>query len=168
MRKDITFKEFKNKVKPVNTFIIIFISLIIGISIRMFLFEVVQVDGLSMYPTYSNEQHLGIIKNFYSIEHGDIVIFNSHDSQDNVYVKRVIGLPNDHLQIKDNRIYINDKIIKEDYLSKFVVTEGDIDITIPENEYFVLGDNRTQSKDSRIIGTIKKEDIKGEVLFKMW
>lgn len=168
MRKDITFKEFKTKVKPINTFVIIFISLIIGICIRMFLFEVVQVDGLSMYPTYSNEQHLGILKNFYDIEHGDIVIFNSHDSQDNVYVKRVIGLPNDHLQIKDNRIYINDKIIKEDYLSKFVVTEGDIDITIPENEYFVLGDNRTQSKDSRIIGTIKKEDIKGEVLFKMW
>lgn len=168
MKKDITFKQFFKKIKLINTFSIIIISLIIGFIVRMYIFELVKVDGLSMFPTYNNEQHLGVLKTFQNIKQGDIVIFKSHDIYENIYVKRIIGLPNDHIVIKNNEVYINDIKLKEKYLPPYVNTNGEIDIIIPNNEYFVMGDNRSQSKDSRLIGTIKKDDIMGKVIFEMF
>lgn len=156
-------KKVKNKMKLSTTIFITIISLIIGILIRFFVFEIVKVDGLSMYPTFNNRQYLAILKCFPSVNRTDIVIFKSHDQSDSIYVKRVIGLPNEHLQIKNNEILINNKELKEDYLPDYISTIGDIDVIIPDGEYFVLGDNRGQSKDSRIIGTIKEEDILGKV-----
>lgn len=153
----------KNKMKLSTTIFIVTISLIIGILIRLYVFEIVKVDGLSMYPTFNNRQYLAILKCFPSVKRADIVIFKSHDQRDSIYVKRVIGLPNEHLQIKNNSILINDKELEEDYLPDYINTIGDIDMIIPEGEYFMLGDNRGQSKDSRIIGTIKEEDILGKV-----
>lgn len=164
MKKDRT----KKRLKLPTTILIVIASLIIGITIRLFVFEMVKVDGLSMYPTLNNRQHLLILKSFYNINREDIVIFKSHDVNDSLYVKRIIGLPNEHLEIKDSKIFINGEEIKEDYIPTYVETIGDIDITIPEEEYFLLGDNRGQSKDSRIIGTVKEEDILGEVKLKLF
>ena len=111
------------------------------------------------------------------IERFDIVMFNapewakkiSDEKGDVKFIKRIIGLPNEKIEIKENKIYINDKLLEETF--KKITNEKDqmkdfSSITIPENEYFLLGDNRPQSLDSRYWepATIKKEDILGKVI----
>lgn len=83
-------------------------------------------------------------------------------------VKRIIGLPNDHVVIKDGYVYVNDKKLDEEYLDNFY-TMGNIDIIVPNDEIFVLGDNRSNSRDSRdsSIGTIEISDIIGKVAIRI-
>ena len=88
------------------------------------------------------------------------------------YIKRVIGLPGEHVEIKDGKVYINGNELKENYLSDTVKTEsmdGDFfDIIVPQNTVFVMGDNRSGSSDSRIFGCIPYEKIEGKVIFRFW
>lgn len=149
-----------------DNLIIVVVSIGIGLLIRNFVFGFAHVDGVSMAPTFHNTQIVLIDKIsplFTDYKHGDIVVFFSHDKENNDYVKRVVGVPNDHVVIKDNKVYVNDEQIDENYLAKGTSTEGKIDLVVPKGQYFVLGDNRTISKDSRFIGTIEREDIKGRV-----
>ena len=88
------------------------------------------------------------------------------------YIKRVIGVPGDHIVIKDGNVYINDKLFKEDYLQPGVITTNGkgncIDITVPDNSVFVMGDNRSQSTDSRCFGCIPLEKIESKVWIRIW
>ena len=88
------------------------------------------------------------------------------------YIKRVIGLPGEHVQIKDGKVYINGEELEEEYLSDEVVTEAEggqfIDIIVPENTVFTMGDNRSHSSDSRRFGCIPYEKIEGKVVFRFW
>lgn len=141
----------------------IIISIMICIFLKTMVFTLVSVDGKSMYPTYSGNEILFVTKLDKTYTKGDIVIFDSFDEQNREYIKRVIGCPNDHLTINNGYVYVNNEKIQEDYLEKKGTTSGNIDLIVPEGEYFVLGDNRRNSSDSRILGTIKKENIKGKV-----
>ena len=98
---------------------------------------------------------------FYVLENGKIS-----------YIKRVIGLPGDHIVIKDGKVYINDKEFDESYLQPGVVTDNGrgycTDIVVPENSVFVMGDNRTQSTDSRCFGCIPLEKIESKVWIRIW
>lgn len=135
------------------------------------------VSGQSMYPTLENKDLLLVNKLAYKNEvpdRGDIIIFNTDliDMKTNkkkILVKRVIALPNEHLVIKENKVYINGKCIEEDYLSG-VYTEGDIDCIVPIDHVFVMGDNRENSDDSRkeYIGTISVEDIVGKAFIRVY
>ena len=88
------------------------------------------------------------------------------------YIKRVIGLPGEHIEIKDGKVYINGEELQEDYLAEDVQTNADggqfIDIVVPENCVFVMGDNRSHSADSRRFGCIPYEKIEGKVVFRFW
>ena len=88
------------------------------------------------------------------------------------YIKRVIGLPGDHVVIKDGKVYINDQEFEESYLQSGVVTDNGhgncTDITVPENTVFVMGDNRSQSSDSRCFGCIPLEKIESKVWIRIW
>lgn len=88
------------------------------------------------------------------------------------YIKRVIGLPGEHVQIKDGKVYINGEELEEEYLSDEVITEAEggqfIDIIVPENTVFAMGDNRSHSSDSRRFGCIPYEKIEGKVVFRFW
>lgn len=88
------------------------------------------------------------------------------------YIKRVIGLPGDHIVIKDGKVYINDKEIEESYLQPGVVTDDGngycIDVTVPENTVFAMGDNRSQSTDCRCFGCIPLEKIESKVWIRIW
>ena len=88
------------------------------------------------------------------------------------YIKRVIGLPGEHVQIKDGKVYINGEELEEKYLSDEVVTEAEggqfIDIIVPEDTVFTMGDNRSHSSDSRRFGCIPYEKIEGKVVFRFW
>jgi signal peptidase I len=117
----------------------------------------VLVHGESMSPTLSDNDFLIINKMDHSYERFDIVVFKYNKD---LLIKRVIGLPGETVEYKDNELYINSK--KLDVPFEFEYTK-DFKYEVPESEYFVLGDNRDNSKDSRYFGSIKLKAIKGKV-----
>ena len=131
-------------------------------------FKISVVSGQSMDTTLHDGQKLILglhTYDFQSIERGDIVVSYAEQLNESI-VKRVIGRPGDHLVIKDNKVYINDALIEEDYIKEPMKTE-DIDIEIPEGKLFVMGDNRNESGDSRwdAVGLIDiEEDLQGKIV----
>lgn len=151
------------------------LALFMGLIITFFIVPTV-VSGESMYPTLQPKDYLIINKIAYKKDEplrGDIIVFNSELPQEyggnKNLVKRIIGLPNEHLVIKDGKVYINNELIKEPYLEQ-VYTDGDIDIVIPSGHYFAMGDNREVSRDSRdkAVGVIKKDEIIGQVSMRLF
>ena len=139
----------------------VYIVLIV-VLIRTFLITPAAVSGSSMESTLNNHDLVIINKLVYRIkpiERFDIVVVNNDKDNDRI-IKRVIGLPNETIEYKDNKLYINGKLI-ETKLS-FEYTD-DFKVETKEDEYFVLGDNRDVSKDSRMLGSFNKKDLVGRV-----
>lgn len=170
-------KSLKDKIKKevIEWIKIIVTSLAIALVITHFIRPTL-VQGSSMYPTLEEKDYLIINRVAYNKklpEKEDIIVFKTELLQDNGkkkdLVKRVIGLPGDHIKISDNSVYLNGDLLNEEYLSSSVVTEGNIDITIPDDYIFVMGDNRQHSMDSRDpdVGLVKIEDIMGKVVIRL-
>ena len=136
------------------------IIVIIVVLIRTFLVTPVRVSGDSMHDTLVDGDILLLKKYNKSFERYDIVVFDRNGEQ---LIKRIIGLPGEYIECVDGKIYINDALIKD--IDTNLVTSDFNKIYIPENHYFVLGDNRPISNDSRYFGPINKKDIKGTVSF---
>ncbi len=156
--------------------IIILVKLVQAFIIQPFI-----VDGASMLPTYHNKEFLLVDKFSYRIknpERGDIMIFKLYENNSNPYegkhlIKRVIGLPGEHVVVKNGITTIYNKnnpngfILDEPFVS-FKETTKDADITLDEHHYFMMGDNRAQSYDSRDWGGLDEVNIKGQVLFRVY
>ena len=142
-------------IKEIVPYILIIIAVIL---IRLFVVTPVRVDGASMNPTLSNNQILLLNKMDKNYKRFDVIVFNHNG---NKLVKRIIGLPGDKVTYSDNKLYINDKLVKENYTRKD--TDDFISDKVPSDMYFVLGDNRSNSLDSRYIGFVDKSDIEGVV-----
>ncbi len=146
-------------------FFIYFLIIITVILIRTFLVTPIRVDGDSMNDTLTNGEILLLKKYDKSYERFEVVVFNYKNEK---LIKRIIGVPGDHIAYKDNKLYINNKYIEEPMIDKktydFDLNQLGFDI-IPEHYYFVMGDNRTNSKDSRMIGLISEKDILGTTNF---
>lgn len=152
------------------------ISLVLAMGITLIVQPTV-VSGQSMYPTLENKDYLFINKLAYEWDtpkRGDVIVFKTEliDDKSNKkkrLVKRVIALPNEHIVIKNSDVYINGELLNENYL-KSVYTSGDIDMVVPENNVFVMGDNRPDSWDSRSIeiGTVSLNDIIGKVSIRLY
>ncbi|WP_172371854.1 signal peptidase I [Sporosarcina jiandibaonis] len=149
------------------------IALILVVLIRQFLFTPVIVSGESMTPTFENDNII-VISKIHSINRFDMVVFHSPIADDNL-IKRVIGLPGDHVVMDNDNLYINKRKYTEDYLSShkeeiFIgerLTE-DFEVVVPKGKLFVLGDNRRYSKDSRELGFIDEKLIVGKVAFRFY
>lgn len=137
-------------------FLIILTAIIIT---RIFFFSPIRVNGTSMYPTLQDKEFM--ILNKISLKQGinrfDIVVVQENNKY---IIKRVIGLPGESVMYKDNKLYINGKVIEDNY-SKTTTNDFD-NVILGENEYFVMGDNRAVSSDSRIIGPVNIKNIKGK------
>jgi signal peptidase I len=146
------------------------VALVISIVLYIFIMTPHEVIGNSMHPTYKNGEYLMANKVTYQLrepQRGDVIIFKYSSTQD--FIKRIIGLPGDTIMLKDGQLYINERLLDEsDYLSDSIYTNGGDFLkegesrTIPEGEYFVCGDNRPHSSDSRSFGSIPEDDIKGK------
>ena len=171
-----TWKEMEAVMKKFicNWMLPLLLSIIICFTISRFVF-VVTVSTSSMYNTLKKGDVLLVTRiNLEELVYGDIIVFNhrifnpNESAYDEKYLKRLIGLPGDEIHILNNQLYINNKIIKE----KYIYDDGDTqmfsgEFSVPDNEFFVLGDNRNISYDSRFWGYpyVKKEDIIGKVVF---
>lgn len=159
-------EKSKNKLfsilKEVSIYILIIIVVIL---IRTFIVTPVRVDGDSMNDNLKNGEILLLKKYDKSFERFDVIVFKYKNEK---LVKRIIGLPGEKVVYKDNKLYINDEYIEEDMIDKktydFDLRQLGFD-TIPNDYYFVMGDNRTNSTDSRIIGLVSKEYILGSTNF---
>lgn len=151
-------------IKQVLPYFIIVISVIL---LRTFIVTPVIVDGDSMNNTLKDGQLLLLKKYDKSFNRFDIVVFEYEDSR---LVKRIIGLPGDHVRYEDGLLYINDEIVEDSFAS--ITKNFDLKYLgyeqVPEGYYFVMGDNRNYSVDSRRIGLIKQEDINGTTSFSIW
>ena len=138
-----------------------------------FVAEGVRVKGSSMENTLHNKDRLIVEKittSIGTIERFDIIILDPHNQEDEYWIKRVIGLPGETIQIIGEDIFINGKILDESYGKDPLVYAGIAasPLKLADDEYFVLGDNRTISFDSRDVGAIKKSDIEGRAFFSIW
>lgn len=165
------FRDIKEFIKDMLKYLITIFAVIFVI---VYVVTLQQVVGPSMQQTFMNQDIVILNKlhyRFFDIKRFDVVSLNYSSTK--YLIKRVIGLPGDKIEYKNNKLYINGQISKEDFLNSSVITE-DFDLKslgyeeIPENMYLVLGDNRENSLDSREIGLIKKSDILGKVNLRIW
>ncbi|MCL1803467.1 MAG: signal peptidase I [Eubacteriaceae bacterium] len=148
---------------------LVLISFIIAFSIRIFVFEFVRVEQISMLPTLEPNDKLGVNKAVYIIGkpcRGDISIIKINRSR--FYVKRVVGMPGDILEIKQSIVYINGIALEEAYLEESLHYNDFSKVQVPLGHYFVMGDNRPNSFDSRMpeIGFIAERDFIGKAFFR--
>ena len=131
--------------------------------------ERIRIDGSSMEPNLHHGEFVIVSKlnyRFGSPERGDVVVFDFPRNITQEYIKRVIGLPGDQVQIRDGEVYINEVLLSEPYLENEPNYEGRWEV--PENTYFVLGDNRNNSSDSHNWGMVPVENMVGEALLIYW
>ncbi|MCK4891978.1 MAG: signal peptidase I [Candidatus Pacebacteria bacterium] len=129
---------------------------------RQFIFEPFFTAGESMNPTLNNGDYLIINKINKSYQRGDIIVFYN-SLHDGFLTKRIIGVPTEIVEIKNGKVFINEIELKENYIFQEVFPNKII--ALNDDEYFVLGDNLSKSADSRFFGAIKKDDIRGEVVY---
>ena len=160
-----------------ETIKIIVISLIIIIPVRYFIVQPFFVKGASMKPVFENNDYILIDEISYRFrepKRGEVIVFRAPEDTSEFFIKRIIGLPGETVRIKNNTVTVTNKedpdglTLDEPYLSSRQETLGDIRVTLGKDKYYVLGDNRLESSDSRKWGTLDNSLITGKVLIRIW
>ncbi|MFA6307809.1 MAG: signal peptidase I [Patescibacteria group bacterium] len=149
---------------------VVLISLAIILPIRLFLVQPFYVEGASMEPTFYQNEYLIIDEisyRFNEVQRGEVIIFKNPKDTKSYFIKRVIALPGETVAIKDGQVFIDEEILEEPYIEN-LATDSHEPITLGDNEYFAMGDNRTNSLDSRVIGPVHKDYIIGRVWIRGW
>jgi signal peptidase I len=148
------------------------ISVSVSAFIIIFLYQPVRVEGTSMLPELEDQDRLFINKMAYrvgDIHRGDVVVFQYPRDHEKSYIKRVIALPGDDLRIDHGEVYVNGSRIEENYVPKrFADDRSQPEMMVPAHEYFVMGDHRSISSDSRDFGPVERELIYGKAAFVYW
>ena len=152
-------------------------AVVLALVINTYVFARSTVSGTSMLPTLVDKDSILVEKLSLltkSIKRGQIIIFNSENATKDIYVKRVIGIEGDTVELKKGKVYLNGTELKEPYLKENTQTnsgsflEENQKITVPKGSVFVLGDNREVSNDSRFLGFIGTKEIDGHVIFRAY
>ncbi|HEY6972568.1 MAG TPA: signal peptidase I [Candidatus Angelobacter sp.] len=150
----------------------LFFSLSIILFIILFIYQPVKVEGGSMEPGLQDQERIFINKLAYRLEdiqRGDIVVFRYPRDPHKSFIKRVIGLPGDRIRVFDGQVYLNGRLISEDYVpAEYMDSRSYPEIKVPMDSYFVLGDHRCMSNDSREFGPVQRAYIYGKAVFGYW
>jgi signal peptidase I len=150
------------------------LSLLIAAVVILFIYQPVQVEGTSMMPALVDQERVFISKLAYRlgierIEHGDTVVFWFPGDPTKSYIKRVIGVPGDRVRIDEGVVYVNGRRIDEDYVpADYRDRQSLPEMTVKPDAYFVLGDHRSSSSDSRNWGLVPRTSIYGRAVFVYW
>lgn len=148
------------------------ISAAASVLIITFLYQPVRVEGTSMLPRLEDRDRLFINKFVYhieAIERDDIVVFRYPRDPEKSYIKRVIGLPGDHIRIVHGQVWLNGKPLREPYVpEEYRDTRSMPEMTVPDDSYFMMGDHRSISSDSREFGPVARDLIYGKAVFVYW
>ena len=173
---------------------IVILAFVIIVPIRAFLFQPFFVQGASMEPNFENSEYLIVnefgykktdvefagekfftVEPFKELKRQEVVVFRYPKNPTQFFIKRVIGLPGEKVEIKDNKVIVHnfenqDGFVVDEsaYLASSVKTDGEMMVTLKDNEYFVMGDNRQFSSDSRAWGPVPVEEIVGVALLRAW
>jgi len=147
-------------------------SVVLAIIVILFLYQPVKVEGTSMMPTLDDQERIFINKfvyRFSTIDRGDTVVFWFPGDPTKSYIKRVIGVPGDRVEVDRGTVVINGRALEESYVPSEFRDENSMPAeTIPADEYFVLGDHRSSSNDSRSWGLVPRHYIYGKAVFIYW
>jgi signal peptidase I len=150
----------------------ILISLAVSAFFIVFLYQPVKVEGTSMMPTLEDQERVFINKFVYRLEpiqRGDVIVFRYPRDTSKSYIKRVIAAPGDHVRIEDGIVFVNDRRIAEEYVpSMYEDVRSYAEAVVPPHSYFVLGDHRNLSNDSRDFGSVDVSYIYGKAVFGYW
>jgi signal peptidase I len=150
----------------------LFFSILVSFFIILFVYQPVRVEGGSMEPGLEDQERIFINKLVYrleNIERGDIVVFRYPRDTSKSFIKRVIGLPGDRLRIGFGRVYLNGQLVPEPYVPlEYLDGVSYSETVVPANSYFVLGDHRSSSNDSRAFGPVLRSYIYGKAVFGYW
>ena len=157
---------------------VIIIALLIILPVRYFLIQPFFVKGLSMFPNFHDKEYVLVDKWTYRTtkpDRGEVIVFRAPNNPKDFFIKRIIGLPGERVVVRSNKIRIfNDEfpdgftLPEGTYLPESHITAGSIDRVLEEDEYFVMGDNREHSSDSRAFGPIIKESFAGVAWLRLW
>lgn len=150
------------------------LSVFIAIAVILFLYQPVKVEGTSMMPSLTDQERIFINKFVYrfgirDVQRGDMVVFYYPQDPTKSYIKRVIGLPGDTVAVEDGTVYVNGHRLDEEYVPDEYRDRQSIPLTVvPPQHYYVLGDHRTSSNDSRAWGPVHRQYIYGKAVFAYW
>lgn len=158
-----------------ETLKIVILAAVIVLPIRFFIFQPFFVQGISMEPNFGSGDYLIIDEISYRFrdpQRGEVIVFKYPKNPSQRYIKRIVGLPGETIEIKESEIFIikegESQVLDESGYLPSAHTSGNIRVSLSENEYFVLGDNRDFSSDSRRWGQLPKENIVGMVFLRAW
>ena len=150
----------------------LFVAIAIAAFIIIFLYQPVKVEGTSMMPELDDQERIFINKFVYRmepIERGDVVVFRYPRDPGKSYIKRVIAVAGDHVKVMNGALYLNGKKMLEPYVpERFADNRSYPEVTVPTGEYFVMGDHRSLSSDSRDFGPVDESLIYGKAVFAYW
>ena len=148
------------------------ISVAISAFVIIFLYQPVKVEGVSMMPGLDDQERIFVNKFVYRlepIERGDIVVFKYPPDPSKSYIKRVIGVAGDRIDIDAGRVFVNGERLDEDYVpAEYSDQRSFPEVVVPPNSYYVLGDHRSMSSDSREFGPVRETFIYGKAVFGYW
>jgi signal peptidase I len=176
MRKEYKMKFSEETKKEIYSWIkTIVFAIVLAVVFRTYIFSPAYAMSVSMEPTLHEGQILIISKVNYLVgepKRGDIVVIDSEqDKLEHLnLIKRVVGLPGETVEIKDNKVYIDEKVLEPDFTLSPTPDFGFVKTTIPEGKYMVMGDNRENSRDSRFksVGFIDRDYLEGKAVFRLW
>lgn len=148
------------------------IAIGLALVIIVFLYQPVKVEGTSMAPLLSDQERIFINKfvyRFEAIQRGDVVVFWYPLDRSKSFIKRVVGLPGETVEIRRGAVYVNEKIVPEPYVPPMYEDFSDFGpVRVPKDSYFVMGDHRISSNDSRVFGPVANHYIYGRAVFAYW
>jgi signal peptidase I len=150
----------------------ILVALVIAIFIVVFVVQPVKVEGTSMQPQLVDQERIFVNRFIYQlkdISRGDVIVFRYPKDPKKSFIKRVLAVPGDEVEIKDGRVFLNGRRVYEPYVNpEFVDSRSFPDMVVPPGHYFVLGDHRNSSNDSRNWGFVSQELVYGKAFFSYW